>query len=203
MTTIIKHPSVTIQGSNAEKTDQSITCMAVESNAIRYPINMMWIYSNSEHLSRDEFMPSNVLQSTLADTLNYFPILAGRITEDEKGNAIVHLTNEGVLYTEAECRDHSLDYFVPRTSSSDQEFDYEHINTSDLSVRVNDCTGACVSIQVTRLKCNSVILSISACHCLFDPQSIALFVNTWASAKPPSPMSMFYKTFILYPTEEQ
>ena len=203
MATIIKHPTITIKCSNVEKIDQSITCMAIESNANGVPINMIWIYSNTENLSRDEFMPSNVLQSTLADTLNYFPILAGRVTEDDKANATVHLTNEGVLYTEAECPDHSLDYFVPRTPS-DKEFDYEHINTSDLAVRVkNDCTGACMSIQVTRLKCNSVILSISAFHCLFDAQSIAFFINTWASAKPPSPMPMFEKTFILYPTEEQ
>jgi hypothetical protein len=87
---------------------------------------------------------------------------------------------------------------------SDQEFDYEHINTSDLAVGVkNDWTGPCMSIQVTRLKCNSVILSISAFHCLFDAQSVSFFINTWASGKPPQPMPMFDKTFVLYPTEQQ
>ena len=201
MVTIIKHLTVVIKCSNAEKTDQPITCMAIESNTKQFPVNMIWIYSNTKNLSRDEFMPSNLLQSTLADTLNYFPLLAGRVTEDDQSNATIHLSNEGILYTEAECPDHSLDYFVPR---SDQEFDYEHINTSDLAVRVsNDWTGPCMSIQITRLKCNSVILSISAFHCLFDAQSIAFFINTWASGKPPSPMPMFDKTFILHPTEEQ
>ncbi len=63
--------------------------------------------------------------------------LAGRATEDAKGNATIHLTNEGVLYTEAECSNHSLDYFIPRTLP-DEEFDYEHINTSDLAVRVKN-----------------------------------------------------------------
>lgn len=203
MVTIIKHPTVVIKCSNAEKSDKSITCMAVESNTKQFPVNMIWIYSNTEHLSKEEFLPSNLLQSTLADTLDYFPLLAGRVTEDDQANATIHLNNEGVLYTEAECPDHSLDYFIPRTASN-QEFDYEHINTSDLAVGVNnDWTGASMSIQVTRLKCQSVILSISAFHCLFDAQSIAFFINTWASGKPPSPMPMFDKTFILYPTEEQ
>ncbi|CAF4971182.1 unnamed protein product, partial [Rotaria magnacalcarata] len=55
-------------------------------------------------------------------------MLAGRIIEDEKGNVTVHLTNEGVLYTEAECPNQTMDYFIPRTLS-DEEFDYEHINT--------------------------------------------------------------------------
>jgi hypothetical protein len=148
-------------------------------------------------------MPSDHLQTTLSDTLNYFPILAGRATEDAKGNATIHLTNEGVLYTEAECSTHSLDYFIPRTLP-DEEFDYEHINTSDLAVTVKtDWTGPCMSIQVTRLKCNSVIISISAFHCLSDAQSMAFFINAWSSGKPPQPMPLFDKTFILYPTEEE
>ena len=49
---------------------------------------------------------------TLSDTLNYFPMLAGRIIEDAKGNVIVHLTNEGVLYIEAECPNQTMDYHI-------------------------------------------------------------------------------------------
>jgi shikimate O-hydroxycinnamoyltransferase len=203
MATIIKQQTITIKCSDAPKTDQSVTCMAVESNTRSGSINMIWVYSNIENLSKDNFMPSDYLQTTLSNTLNYFPILAGRLTEDTKDNATIHFTNEGVVYTEAECPNQSLDYFIPRIGS-DEEFDYEHINTSDLAVRVNnDWTGPCVSIQVTRLKCNSVILSISAFHCLFDAQSTSFFINTWASAKPPEPMPMFDKTFVLHPIGQQ
>jgi len=203
MATIIKQPSITIKCSNPTKNVEPIVCMAVESNTKQWPTNMIWFYSNTANLSKDNFMPSNHLQTTLSDTLNYFPMLAGRIIEDAKGNVIVHLTNEGVLYTEAECPNQTMDYFIPRTLS-DEEFDYEHINTSNLVVKVNnDWTGPCVSIQVTRLKCNSVILSISGFHCFFDPHAMSHFINTWASAKPPEPMPMFDKTFVLYPTEEQ
>jgi shikimate O-hydroxycinnamoyltransferase len=204
MATIVKQQTITIKCSDVSKIDQSITCMAVESTANRAaPINMIWVYSNTENLSKDNFMPSDYLQTTLSNTLNYFPILAGRLTQDAKGNATIHLTNEGVLYTEAECPNQSLDYFIPRTAS-DKEFDYEHINTSDLAVRVNnDCTGPCMSIQVTRLKCNSVILNITAFHCLLDAHSVSFFINTWASAKPPEPMPMFDKTFVLHPTGQQ
>ena len=203
MATIIKQQTITIKCSNPPKTDQSITCMAVESNSKEFPTNMIWIYANTENLSKDEFMPSNYLQTTLSNTLNYFPMLAGRITEDAKGNATVHVTNEGVLFTEAECLNHALDYFIPRTVSN-EEFDYEHINTSDLIVRVSyDWTGPCMSVQLTRLRCGSVILSISGFHCFFDAQSAGTFINTWASAKPPEPMPMFDKTFVLYPTEEE
>ncbi|CAF4159672.1 unnamed protein product [Rotaria sordida] len=177
--------------------------MAVESNAKQFSVSMIWIYSNTTNLSKDDFMPSDQLQITLADTLNYFPILAGRATEDTKGNVTMHLTNEGVLYTEAECPNQTLDYFIPQTFL-DEGFDYEHINTSDLAVRIKtDWTGPCMSIQVTRLKCNSVILSISASHCLTDAESMSHFINTWASSKPPQKMPMFDKTFILYPTEQQ
>jgi hypothetical protein len=68
-----------------------------------YPINMIWIYSNTASLSKDNFMPSDHLQTTLADTLNHFPILTGRATEKTKGNMTIHLANEGVVYAEAEC----------------------------------------------------------------------------------------------------
>jgi shikimate O-hydroxycinnamoyltransferase len=203
MASIVKQPPITIKCSNPSKNVESITCMAVESNTKLFPIGMIWIYENTENLSKDTFMPSDHLQTTLSDTLNYFPILAGRTTEDAKGNATIHLTNEGVLYTEAECPNHTLDYFIPRTLL-DEGFDYEHINTSDLAVPVsNDWTGPCMSIQVTRLKCNSVILTISAFHSLFDAQSAADFINAWASPKPLQRMPMFDKTFILYPTEEE
>ncbi|CAF2391034.1 unnamed protein product [Rotaria sp. Silwood2] len=203
MATIIKQKSITIKCSNPSTNVESITCMALESSAKQFSVNMIWIYSNTANLSKDDFMPSDQLQTTLSNTLNYFPILAGRATEDTKGNVIIHLTNEGVLYTEAECPNHTLDYFIPQTLL-EEGFDYEHINTSDLAVKVkNDCTGPCMSIQVTRLKCNSVILSISAFHCLTDAHSMSHFINAWASGKPSQSMPMFDKTFILYPTEQQ
>jgi hypothetical protein len=203
MATILKQPSETIKCSNPMQNVEPIVCMAVESNTKKWPTNMIWFYSNTANLPTDSFMPSNHLKTTLSDTLNYFPMLAGRIVEDAKGNAIVHLTNEGVLYTEAECPTQTMDYFIPRTLS-DEDFDYEYINTSNLVVKVNnDWTGPCVSIQLTRLKCNSVILSISGFHCFFDPHAMSHFINTWASAKSPEPMPMFDKTFVLYPTEEQ
>ncbi|CAM4756350.1 unnamed protein product [Rotaria magnacalcarata] len=203
MADIIKQNTITIKCSNPTKTDDCITCMPIESNTKQFPINMIWIYSNSENLSKEDFLSSDQLKTTLSDTLNYFPILAGRATEDAKGNVTIHLTNEGVLFTEATCPNHTLDYFISRMPH-DEEFDYEHINTSDLALKVNnDWTGPCTSIQVTRLKCNSVILSISAFHCLMDAQSMSHFINTWASNKPPKALPMFDKTFVLYPTEQQ
>ncbi|CAF1138202.1 unnamed protein product [Rotaria sp. Silwood1] len=203
MATIIKQKSITIKCSNPSTNVECITCMAVESNAKGFLVNMIWIYSNTANLSKDDFMPSDQLQATLSNTLNYFPILAGRATEDEKGNVTIHLTNEGVLYTEAECPNQNLDYFIPRTFQ-DEGFDYEHINTSDLAVRVKaGGREPCMSIQVTRLKCNSVILSISASHCLMDAHSMSHFINAWASGKPPQMMPMFDKTFILYPNEQE
>ncbi|CAF3385015.1 unnamed protein product, partial [Rotaria sp. Silwood2] len=182
MGTIIKQKSIIIKCSNPSNTIESITCMAVESTAKHYPVSMIWVYSN---LSKDDFMPSDQLQTTLSDTLNYFSILAGRATENTKGNVIMHLTNEGVLYTEAECPNNTLDYFIPRTSS-DENFDYEHINTSDLAVTLKTGrTEPCVSIQVTHA------------------QSMSHFVNTWASGKPPQAMPMFDKTFVLHSTERK
>lgn len=139
---------------------------------------MIWIYQNTAAKSQDEFMPSMELQSTLSETLNHFPILAGRITEDSHGNATVHLTNEGVLFTEAQCPEQPLGFFLSR-SEDDEEFDYANINASDLDVPVaKDWTGPMVSIQITRLQCNSVILAVSTFHCLMDAQSVADFINT-------------------------
>lgn len=203
MSTVIKQPSVIIKCSNPSTDFQSIRCTANESSTKRFPIKMLWLYSNSEKLSKDDFMPSKQLQTSLADALNYFPILCGRVQEDEKGNATIHLTNEGVLYTEAECLDHTIDYFIPR-SSPDEDFDYENINRSDFAVNIkNDWTGPGMSIQVTRLKCNSVVLTISAFHCLMDAQSVSHFINVWASGKPPQKIPTFDKSAILYPNEQQ
>ncbi|CAF0751949.1 unnamed protein product [Adineta ricciae] len=204
MCTIIKDPSIIIKCSNPmnQNAVESITCMAVESNAKAWPIRMIWFYPNKLKQTRDEFMPSKQLQLTLSNTLNYFTILAGRGTEDENGNVTVHLNNEGVLYTDAHCPDQSLDYFIQRTD--DEEFDYEHINSSDLDVLIpNDFTGPLTSIQVTRLQCDSVVISIVVCHCLMDAQSSAHFITSWAAGGTPKNLPMMDKSFILFSTEEQ
>ncbi|CAF4922079.1 unnamed protein product, partial [Rotaria sp. Silwood1] len=78
MATIIKQKSITIKCSNPSTNVEGITCMALESSAKIYSVNMIWIYSNTANLSKDDFMPSDQLQATLSNTLNYFPILAGR-----------------------------------------------------------------------------------------------------------------------------
>ena len=204
MATIIKDPTIAIRGSHPPKDElASITCMAVESNTKFAPIHMIWIYQNTAAKNQDELMPSMELQSTLSDTLNHFPILAGRITEDSNGNATVHLTNEGVLFTDAQCPDQPLGYFLSQ-SEDDEEFDYANINASDLDVPVaKDWTGPMVSIQITRLQCNSVVLAVSAFHCLMDAQSAADFINTWASGgQAPKNLPMLDKSFVLLPAEE-
>ena len=204
MATIIKNQLITIKASNPKKDNvESITCMALESNTRSGPIDMLWIYRNNSKMSEKEFMPSIELQSTLSDALNHFPILAGRLTEDINGNATIHLTNEGVLFTEAKCTDQALDYFLMPDENGD--FDYENINASDLGVSVaKDWTvGPMVSIQVTRLQCNSVILSITAFHCLMDAQSTADFINSWASGgKTLQKYPMLDKKFVLCSSEE-
>jgi len=51
----------------------------------------------------------------------------------------------GVLFKESKCLNKNLDYFVNRTNEN--EFDYENINSSDLTVSVcNDWTGSMLSI---------------------------------------------------------
>ncbi|UJR32485.1 hypothetical protein I4U23_019947 [Adineta vaga] len=205
MCTINKDPSIFIKCSNPSKDDaQTITCMAVESNTKSTPISMIWIYENKLKLSKEAFMPMKQLQSTLSDTLNYFPILAGRLTEDVNGNATIHLNNEGVLFTEAQCSDQTLDYFIQRTSD-DEEFDYDHINASDLNVPVaNDWTGPMISIQITRLQCDSVMITISAFHCLMDAQSTAHFITSWAAGGTmPKNLPMMDKLFVLFSPEEK
>ncbi|CAF3884755.1 unnamed protein product [Adineta steineri] len=197
MCTIIKASSILIKCSNPPKNEiESMTCMAVESNTKSFPIHMIWIYAN-------KFMPSLELQSTLSDALNHFSILAGRITEDLNGNATIHLNNEGVLFTEAQCQDQTLDYFINRTTDDD-ELDYNNINSADLEVPASrDWTGPMMSIQITRLQCGSVILSISAFHCLMDAQSAAYFINTWASGgNTPKHHPMFDKSFVLLSSDE-
>jgi hypothetical protein len=166
---------------------------------------MIWIYSNDLKINKNEFMSSNDLQSRLSNTLNHFPILSGRMSEDINENGQIHLTNDGVLFTESKCLNKNLDYFINRTNEN-KEFDYENINSSDLIVYVsNDWTGPMLSIQITRLICGSLILSISAFHCLMDAQSISHFMNCWASVNGETLQNnpMTDKTFILLSPEEQ
>ncbi|UJR13038.1 hypothetical protein I4U23_000064 [Adineta vaga] len=205
MATIIKALPLTIKCSNPPKDDvESIRCMSIESITKVVPMSMIWVYSINSKTDKDHFMTSDKLQSTLSDTLNHFPILAGRLTQDAKGNVLVLLTNEGVSFTEAKCENQTLDYFIQRTEDCG-DFSYASFDSSDLAAPINgDLTGPQLSVQVTRLKCGSVMLSITANHCLMDAYSVACFINTWASGgkTPPYP-PMMDKNFVLLSSEQQ
>jgi hypothetical protein len=100
MAEIIKEVSRIIKCSNPSQDKiHSLECMPIESALKGYLLGMIWIYADDGKIKKDEFMPSKYLQSTLSDTLNYFPILSGRMSEDRNGNGQIHLTNDGVLFT--------------------------------------------------------------------------------------------------------
>jgi shikimate O-hydroxycinnamoyltransferase len=204
MAEIIKEISKIIKYSNPRKyIIDRIKCMAIESALKGYLIAMIWIYPNNLKVNKDQFMPSEHLQSTLSNTLNYFPVLSGRMSADECENCHIHLTNKEVLFTESRCLNQNLNYFINQTDEN-KEFNYEIINLSDLSVDVSrDGTGPMLSIQITRLLCGSVILSISSFHCLMDVESVSNFINCWAThGKTLENRPTIERTFIEYSFEE-
>ncbi|RZC64078.1 hypothetical protein C5167_025851 [Papaver somniferum] len=115
--------------------------------------------------------PSNtLLEQGLRKTLSEYREWAGRFGEDEIGQTIILLNDQGMSFTEASANC-TLDQAFPFTTPILLKLSPNFEGVEELA-----------AVQLTRFTCGSLVLSFSAQHIVADGQSVSHFMISWAQA---------------------
>ncbi|KAK9765428.1 hypothetical protein K7432_006245 [Basidiobolus ranarum] len=119
------------------------------------------------------FMPMETLKASLVKLLGLYPILTGTLTNLADGNMEIELNNQGVLLVEAKTtRDVSWFLKTDFQNLSDEYF--------PCGVFLSSKQPYIFASQITRLPCNSVILSAALHHSVGDGNSFFSLLNNWS-----------------------
>ncbi|XP_068661397.1 tryptamine hydroxycinnamoyltransferase 1-like [Aristolochia californica] len=115
-------------------------------------------------------MPSNEsLMQGLAQVLNYFPHLAGRLTVDEQGRPCILLNGAGVRIVETR---------IGTTLAERLPFEPSH-ELTNLHPPVEGVEEL-IQIQLNRYTCGGLVIGQTAHHRVADGQSMSCFFAAWA-----------------------
>ncbi|RZC93701.1 hypothetical protein C5167_016331 [Papaver somniferum] len=95
---------------------------------------------------------------------------AGRLGEDEDGQFVIQLNDEGMRFVEASA-DCTLDQAIPFTVSTLLELSSSFKGVKELAL-----------VQLTRFTCGSLVLSFSSNHIVADGVFVSQFMIAWAQA---------------------
>ncbi|XP_078150649.1 putrescine hydroxycinnamoyltransferase 1-like [Carex rostrata] len=122
-----------------------------------------------------DFFPAEAFKASLAKALVVFYPLAGRLSRDpETGRPEIDCTGEGVHFFTADL-DATVDDFKDFTPSTEMR--------KKLVPVVDSADPPCIimAIQMTRLRCGSIILGFANHHYFIDGRSAILFIKTLSS----------------------
>ncbi|KAK9703995.1 hypothetical protein K7432_010435 [Basidiobolus ranarum] len=121
------------------------------------------------------------LSSSLSQLLDYFPILAGTfeyIPDEKIGNII--LDGSGVVLVQSENSELSLTDLTNIEHQSIELAKHFSIDSAALKTQYPSIQHYPLIVQVTKLKCSSVILTLQTSHALLDGTSYETFQSTWS-----------------------
>ncbi|KAJ4823274.1 hypothetical protein Tsubulata_028450 [Turnera subulata] len=117
--------------------------------------------------------PSNeVLIAGLEKVLAEYREWAGRLVENEKGDRVILLNDEGVKVVEATVEDATIDEFMPSTPSP---------VLLSLHPSVKD-PEELLQLQFTKFKCGSMTIGVTTHHFLGDGGIVSQFLVAWGKA---------------------
>ncbi|KAI3887995.1 hypothetical protein MKW92_021357 [Papaver armeniacum] len=115
--------------------------------------------------------PSNtLLEQGLRKALSEYREWAGRFGEDDNGQTIILLNDEGMSFTEASSN-----------CTLDQAFPFKTPTLLKLSPNFEGVEELAL-VQLTRFTCGSLVLSFSGHHIVADGKSVSHFLNAWGQA---------------------
>ncbi|KAJ3704758.1 hypothetical protein LUZ61_008463 [Rhynchospora tenuis] len=137
--------------------------------AVRKHNCTIYLFKNNE--GDNYFFSVEVLKSALAKALTMFYPLAGRHTIGQDGRDQIDCNAEGVLFVVArlDCTADSIQFEPMSPENRELFFPKEPQSSSLLEM-----------LQVTYLKCGSVVLGTSTNHILVDGRGAAHFFQTWS-----------------------
>ncbi|KAI3936908.1 hypothetical protein MKW92_024145 [Papaver armeniacum] len=115
--------------------------------------------------------PSNsFLEQGLRKVLSEYREWAGRFGEDDNGQIVILLNDEGLRFIEASA-DCTLDQAIPFTVSTMFKLSPSFEESKELAL-----------VQLTRFTCGSVVVSFSSNHIVSDGVLVSQFMISWSQA---------------------
>ncbi len=150
----------------------------IENVMAKMYIRFSFFFVNDDGSAR--FMPSAKLKLSLVETLDDFYELSGRLQTLENGSLVVDCNNEGIQWTEK-----TLDWTVVK------DFPQQYLPENLLPVPKPD-EGFLLKVELSRLKDQSVVLSVAIHHSVADAHGFFRFILCWASRANGRPLPQPY-----------
>ncbi|KAJ1700128.1 hypothetical protein LUZ63_008640 [Rhynchospora breviuscula] len=131
--------------------------------------NTIYLYKNNE--GAKDFFSTEVLKSALAKALVPFYPLAGRHVVGDDGSSQIDCNAEGVLFQ------------VARSELTADSIQFEPMSAEIMELfipKTPHSSSLLQMLQVTHLKCGSVVLGTSTNHILIDGRGAAHIFRTWS-----------------------
>ncbi|KAL8239692.1 hypothetical protein R6Q59_016259 [Mikania micrantha] len=130
---------------------------------------VFFCYKKKKNIDMSPETVVNTIKKSLAGVLSTFYPLAGKIVQNNHGEPEVVCNNNGVefVHAHADVELKDLDFHHP-----------DHSVREKLVPRINH---GLLSVQVTELKCGSIIISCAFNHQLSDGYSLNMFLVAWAN----------------------
>ncbi|KAI3986376.1 hypothetical protein MKX01_002221 [Papaver californicum] len=134
-----------------------------------------------DKLADDQYIPSlyaykppnpsnSFLEQGLRKVLSEYREWAGRFGEDDNGQLVILLNDEGLRFIEASA-DCTLDQAIPFTASTMLKLSPRFEELKELAL-----------VQLTRFTCGSLVLSFSSNHIVADGVLVSQFMISWSQA---------------------
>uniref|UniRef100_A0A914W7R7 Uncharacterized protein n=1 Tax=Plectus sambesii TaxID=2011161 RepID=A0A914W7R7_9BILA len=135
---------------------------------------VVWfVFENTDATDEKNFMCVDRLKSAMASTLVNYYELAGRLKTLENGGVAVTCDNSGILWQTA-----TSDFSVKDL----REINFEQSQLPDGLVNGAPANGELLTVRVTTLTDQSVILGVGMHHSLADATGTFNFIRSWADA---------------------
>ncbi|XP_020236699.2 benzyl alcohol O-benzoyltransferase [Cajanus cajan] len=145
-----------------------------DQDFLRFPPSLIQIYRNESPTVEKDAV--EIIREALTKTLVFYYPFAGRLREVYGRKLMVDCTGEGVIFIEADA-DATLDQFSGSLQLAPFQYSQQFLYDS-CSQEITNCP--LLVIQVTRLKCNGLILGIRWNHNMSDATGLSQFMNAWA-----------------------
>lgn len=152
----------TIRTTQATTSDQIWEFSQLDLNCLKMTIKGLWVFKNDLY--------QQDLETSLSQTLDYYPHLSGRLNKDKTG---IVLNNEGIPFEVKEMKDLSLAHI----SRIKKPLDYFN-NGIKLSEFLKG-NAAPLSIRLTQLA-DAVVLSVHCAHVCMDGNGFFSMMENWA-----------------------
>ncbi|KAJ3677183.1 hypothetical protein LUZ60_002907 [Juncus effusus] len=132
------------------------------------------VYLYRKNTTETDYFSVKVLKDAFAKALVHFYPFAGRLAEDSNGRLEIDCNGKGALFVVARSEFSTEDFQEFKPSAEVKQLFFPNMDVVDPPCIL-------LMVQVTFLRCGSVVMGVTDHHMVGDGHNINYFVETWCS----------------------